>query len=117
MTKNDRKNPRRRKAKPEISLSEIISMAIAENKLRAFPRGEKVIIEIYGVKFETTREEMRASMQHMIRKTGKTPLDIIVEIMKDGSDPETSKEAAELYWDVCDAPEMGGRTDYPNSIQ
>ena len=105
---NKRKNPGRRKAKPKPSLSEIISMAIAEKKFRAFSRGEKVILEIYGVEFETTREEMLETYQRKVRETGKTLVDWVREFYNAATDPELKVEAADLLAQLAEHPEAGG---------
>jgi hypothetical protein len=104
----ERKNPRRRKTKPELSLSEIIGMALVEKKLRVFPRGDKLIIEIYGEEVETTREEFREVYLQKVRETGKTLVDLVQECYHREIDPEMKEEFATILADIAEHPEVGG---------
>ncbi len=107
MTKK-RKNPRQRKAKPELSLSEIFGMALDEKKLRMFRRGDKIIFEIYGEEIETTHEEFRGVYLQKVRETGKTLVDLVRECYYGETDPEMKEEFATILADIAEHPEVGG---------
>lgn len=109
MVKRGPKNPKRRKVKQELSLSEIIEMAIAEKKLRVVHRGDKIIFEVYGEKIgETTREEFRETYLKKVRETGKTLVDLVRECYHAETDPELKAEAADLLAHISEHPEVGG---------
>lgn len=105
---NKRKNPSRRKATPGLSLPGIIGMALAEKKLRVFPRGDKLIIEIYGEEVETSREEFREVYLRKVRETGKTFVDLVREYYHAATDPELKADAADLLAQLAEHPEVGG---------
>ncbi len=85
----------------------LLHIALGAMRERTMPRPRKKSKKAPLESFIINRDDLVKVIREQIRVKGKTPLDILVDLIG-SDDPALSDAAASVYWESYMQPEMGG---------